>query len=135
MERKIKVAHIIARMIRGGADEIALFTVQGLDKDRYAVDLIIGEEFDKNIQKFNDQINVLKNGSFREQLLEFINHNKIHLSQLLGNLERKVEDFIEIKEFKRSTLIIQKRAKEIEIEIKNFRDMFPLLQQIGLLNG
>jgi len=49
LDRKIKVAHIIARMITGGADENTLFTVQGLDKDRYEVDLIMGEESDKNI--------------------------------------------------------------------------------------
>ena len=56
--RKIKVAHIIARMITGGADENTLFTVQGLNKDRYEVDLIIGEEFDKNI------LNKVKNNNF-----------------------------------------------------------------------
>jgi len=49
LQRKIKVAHIIARMITGGADENTLFTVQGLDKDRYEVDLIMGEEFDESI--------------------------------------------------------------------------------------
>lgn len=47
--RKTKVAHIIARMITGGADENTLFTVQGLDKDRYKVDLIMGEEFDESV--------------------------------------------------------------------------------------
>ena len=38
-------------MITGGADENTLFTVQGLDKDRYEVDLIMGEEFDESILK------------------------------------------------------------------------------------
>ncbi len=36
-------------MITGGADENTLFTVQGLDKGRYEVDLIMGEEFDEGI--------------------------------------------------------------------------------------
>jgi len=76
-------------------------------------------EFNIKIKKINDQITVLKNNSFREQLLSLINNNKIQLSQLLGNLERKVEDNIDIKEFKRGIIIVQKRAKEIEIEIKN----------------
>jgi len=58
LERKIKIAHIIARMITGGADENTLFTVQGLNKDKYEVDLIIGEEFDKSI------LNKVKNNSF-----------------------------------------------------------------------
>ena len=76
-------------------------------------------EFKKKIQKIKDQITVLKNTSFREQLINLINNNKIQLSQLLGNLERKVEDNIDIKEFKRSIIIVQKRAKEINLEIKN----------------
>lgn len=75
-------------------------------------------EYDNKIQKINDQIIVLKNESFREQLISFINNNKIHLSQLLGNLERKVEDNIEIKEFKKCNVLIQKRAKSIDSEIK-----------------
>jgi glycosyltransferase involved in cell wall biosynthesis len=43
-------------MITGGADENTLFTVQGLDKDRYEVDLIMGEEFDESI--FNKVKNI-----------------------------------------------------------------------------
>ena len=56
MKRKIKVAHIIARMITGGADENTLFTVQGLNKDRYEVDLIMGEQFDESV--FNKVKNI-----------------------------------------------------------------------------
>jgi len=78
-------------------------------------------DYENKIQKINDQIIALKNESFREQLLTLVNDNKIHLSQLLGNLERKVEDNIEIKEFKKSNFIIQKRAKSIEIEIKEVK--------------
>jgi hypothetical protein len=86
-------------------------------------------EFNNKIKKINDQITVLKNNSFREQLLSLINNNKIQLSQLLGNLERKVEDNIDIKEFKRGIIIVQKRAKEIEREIKNInRDVNNLVR-------
>ncbi len=79
------------------------------------------KDFENKVQKINDQINSLKNESFREQLLKLINDYKIHLSQLLGNLERKVEDNIEIKEFKKSNYLIQKRAKNIELEIKEVK--------------
>ncbi len=75
-------------------------------------------DYNSKIQKINDHLNMMKIESFREQLLTLINKKKIHLSQLLGNLERKVEDNIEIKEFKRSNFLIQKRAKSIELEIK-----------------
>jgi len=75
-------------------------------------------DYNNKIQKINDYLNMMKSESFREQLVNLINKKKINLSQLLGNLERKVEDNIEIKEFKRSNVLIQKRAKSIELEIK-----------------
>ncbi|UCD01434.1 MAG: hypothetical protein JSV23_11250 [Promethearchaeota archaeon] len=75
-------------------------------------------DYDKKLQKINDQISTIKNESFRDQLLTFVNNSKIQLSQLLGNLERRVEDNIEIREFKKSNLIVQKRAKIIEVKIK-----------------
>jgi glycosyltransferase involved in cell wall biosynthesis len=34
--------HVITRLIRGGADENTLYTVKGLDKQRYQVDLAVG---------------------------------------------------------------------------------------------
>lgn len=77
------------------------------------------KEYNNKSQKIQDHLILLKNESFREKLLSIINKNKIHLSQLLGNLERKVEDNIEIKEFKKSNILIQKRASNIELEIKN----------------
>jgi glycosyltransferase involved in cell wall biosynthesis len=49
-------------MITGGADENTLFTVQGLDKDRYEVNLIMGEEFDESILKRvkDENINIIQ---------------------------------------------------------------------------
>ncbi|MHA2283005.1 MAG: prenyltransferase/squalene oxidase repeat-containing protein [Promethearchaeota archaeon] len=76
------------------------------------------EEFDNKTEKINERIEIMKNETFRTNLMDFINNNKIKLSQLLGNLERKVEDNIEIKEFKKINVLIQKRGKSIEIEIK-----------------
>jgi len=58
LDRKIKVAHIIARMITGGADENTLFTMEGLDKNKYEVDLITGEEVDESV------FNKVKNNNF-----------------------------------------------------------------------
>ena len=52
------MAHIIARMITGGADENTLFTMEGLDENKYEIDLITGEEFDENI------LNKVKNNHF-----------------------------------------------------------------------
>ena len=49
MNRKIKVAHIITRIITGGAEENTLYTIEGLDKNKYDIDLIVGEEFREDI--------------------------------------------------------------------------------------
>ncbi|MFX1532047.1 MAG: hypothetical protein ACFFBC_13100, partial [Promethearchaeota archaeon] len=76
------------------------------------------EEFNNKVEKVNDQIEIMKNEFLRGKLIDFINISKIKLSQLLGNLERKVEDHIEIKEFKKINVIIQRRAKTIGAEVK-----------------
>jgi glycosyltransferase involved in cell wall biosynthesis len=44
---KIRVLHIITRMIPGGADENTLQTVLGLDKNHFQVDLIVGGQSDE----------------------------------------------------------------------------------------
>ena len=94
LKRKIKVAHIIARMITGGADENTLFTIEGLDKDKYEIDLITGEEFDRNI------LNKIKNNSFDiiqikglKCKLNFL-HDPIVLLKLIKLLKRKRYDII-----------------------------------------
>jgi glycosyltransferase involved in cell wall biosynthesis len=38
----IRMLHVITRLIRGGADENTLYTVRGLDKQRYNVELAMG---------------------------------------------------------------------------------------------
>jgi len=76
------------------------------------------DDFENKAERIKDQIETMKNESYRGKLIDFINTNKINLSQLLGNLERKVEDNIEIKEFKKINILIQKRAKNIGAEIK-----------------
>ena len=62
MQRKIKVAHLIARMISGGADENTLFTVKGLNKEAYEIDLICGEESDEGILRkiTNENIHIIQ---------------------------------------------------------------------------
>lgn len=75
-------------------------------------------EYEKKVEKIKEDINLLKHEKYRDKLIDYINNRKIYLSQLLGTLERKVEDYVEIKEFNRAQVIIQKRARNIELEIK-----------------
>lgn len=44
MTHRMNVLHIITRIANGGAEENTLYTVNGLDKERFAVDLAIGGE-------------------------------------------------------------------------------------------
>lgn len=44
-KKRVKIAHLIARMGTGGAEENTCYTIQGLDKDKYEIDLIVGDEF------------------------------------------------------------------------------------------
>lgn len=46
MKPRIRVLHVITRLVAGGADENTLATVEGLDKSRYEVDLIVGGQSD-----------------------------------------------------------------------------------------
>lgn len=76
------------------------------------------EEFNNIKEKLEEKILILKNELLRGKLLNTINDSKIYLSQLLGNLQKRVEDNLEIKEFKRAYVIVQKRVKNIEQELK-----------------
>jgi len=40
--RKVRVLHVITRLIRGGADENTVFTVEGVDRDRYESEILAG---------------------------------------------------------------------------------------------
>ena len=67
----------------------------------------------------DEKINTLKLETDREKLLAMINKNNIHLSQLLGTLQARVEDYIETEQFKRAYLRVNKKQKYIDQEIRN----------------
>ena len=94
LNRKIKVAHIIARMIAGGADENTLFTIQGLDKTKYEIDLITGEEVDKNIlnEEKNYPFNIIQIKGLKWKLNFF--HDPIVLLKLIKLLKEKRYDIV-----------------------------------------
>ena len=61
INKKVKVLHIITRFICGGADENTLLTVNGLDKNRYEVHLMIGKTYeDKMIAQLSPDIRLIK---------------------------------------------------------------------------
>lgn len=94
LQRKIKVAHIIARMITGGADENTLFTMEGLDKNKYEVDLITGEEFDENIlsKVKNNHFNIIQIKGLKWKL-NFL-YDPIVLLKLIKLLKSKHYDIV-----------------------------------------
>jgi hypothetical protein len=78
--------------------------------------LILDQLHDKR-EKINEKIYVLKDEVYREQLINEINNQKIFLSQLLGTLQTRVDDDIEIKDYKSASFKVQKRSDHIEKEI------------------
>lgn len=85
------------------------------------------KEFQDKKDKVYDELIILKDGMFRERLIAHINEEKIKISQLLGTLQARVEDDIEIANHKIANHKIQKRANAIEDQIsilnKNIKTM------------
>jgi hypothetical protein len=75
--------------------------------------------YDDKLKIVNEEINHLKDESFRTKFIEHLNKYKIHLSQLLGTLQARVEDYIDYEEFKRAYSKVSKREKGIQNELKD----------------
>jgi len=56
---KIRVLHVITRLVPGGADENTLATVEGLDKSMYRVDLLIGGQSDFTFADRRDGVRLI----------------------------------------------------------------------------
>jgi len=52
--RRVRVLHVITRLIRGGADENTVFTVEGMDPSRYESDIVAGRGSD--VSAFSERI-------------------------------------------------------------------------------
>jgi len=94
LERKIRVAHIISRMVTGGAEENTLFTIQGLDKNRYNIDLIVGEECNKDIFNIGQKngFNIIRINGLKGKLNFF--YDPIILIKLVIVLKRNHYDIV-----------------------------------------
>jgi glycosyltransferase involved in cell wall biosynthesis len=81
-------------MITGGADENTLFTMEGLDKNKYEVDLIMGEEFDESILKRvkDENINIIQIEGLKWKL-NFL-YDPIVLIKLIKLLKKRRYDIV-----------------------------------------
>ncbi len=68
--KRVKLAHLIARMGTGGAEENTSYTIRGLDKAKYEIDLIVGDEF----------------GSHYKRIFQKEKIKVIQISRFIGNL-------------------------------------------------
>lgn len=55
----VRMLHVITRLVRGGADENTLYTVRGLDKSRYVVDLAVGRDSELDQLDLPDGVGIL----------------------------------------------------------------------------
>lgn len=69
-KKRVKVCHLIARMGTGGAEENTRYTIEGLDKNKYRIDLIVGNEFGEIYEKVfqEEKIKVIKIPGFTGNL-------------------------------------------------------------------
>jgi len=67
--RKIKIAYLITGIGTGGAGEDTLCTIEGLDKEKYHINLVIGKEFRGDILKRirNKRINFIQIQPFKSR--------------------------------------------------------------------
>jgi hypothetical protein len=79
----------------------------------------LNELYQNKIEIIEERINVQKFEKNRNELINNLNKRRIYLSQLLGTLQARIEDFIETEQFKRAYLKVIKRQKDIEDEIKS----------------
>ncbi len=77
------------------------------------------KRYEEKVLLIKEQMNTFRFETYRGKLLTNINKKKIHLSQLLGGLQARVEEYIETEQFKRAYLKVNKRQKNIEQEIKD----------------
>jgi len=80
---------------------------------------VIKKRVEERVQAINDKINSLRFETDRGKLLTTITNKNTHLSQLLGTLQTRVEDYIETGQYKRAYLKVSKKKVSIEQEIKN----------------
>jgi len=56
---KKSVLHILTRLIMGGADENTIFTIEGLIRDGYSVDLVVGGDSDPRLVEKYANLNII----------------------------------------------------------------------------
>ncbi len=81
------------------------------------------KQYNEKLAKIDDKIGFIRNETYRNKYMNYINNHKIHLSQLLGTLETKVDDYIETREFKRAYIKVNKREKYINLELKEIQKL------------
>lgn len=66
---RIKILHIITRLIRGGADENTILNIRGLEKNKFKVDLLVGGESDLDILNQLDDITCMRISALKRNIL------------------------------------------------------------------
>ncbi|TFG24002.1 MAG: hypothetical protein EU529_05740 [Promethearchaeota archaeon] len=76
------------------------------------------KDYENKKEKISTEIIILKEEVFRGKLTNFINEQKMRITQMLGTLQIKIEEDIDAQEFKRAYYKINDRASNISTHIK-----------------
>ncbi|TFG00395.1 MAG: hypothetical protein EU541_02385 [Promethearchaeota archaeon] len=76
------------------------------------------KQMKEKMEDLNQKVTIKRNELFRDDLISHIKNNKITLNHLLGRLQTRIEDYIEINEFERAYEKITEKRETIETEIE-----------------
>jgi hypothetical protein len=75
------------------------------------------QHYEHKMEELKQKLIIKRNELFRDDLISYIKESKIELSHLLGRLQTRIEDYIEINEFERAYTKINEKRENIESEI------------------
>jgi glycosyltransferase involved in cell wall biosynthesis len=91
MDQKIKILHILTRLIAAGADENTIFTVEGVDKNLFESDLLVGSDSEiiEDIRKKG--INILVEKALKRNISPINDLKALYkITKLLSNSQYQI---------------------------------------------
>lgn len=80
------------------------------------------QHYKKKMEEMNQKLIIKRNELFRDDLISYIKDSKIKLNHLLGRLQTRIEDYIDINEFERAYEKITEKRENIESQIELMKE-------------
>jgi hypothetical protein len=132
ISRKEKIDEKLAKIDSKVQDEIKAISSKSYGTKQFETEArefmvrnknLLLKQYNDKLTKIDDEIGFIRNETYRNKYINYISNHKIRLSQLLGTLETKVDDYVETGEFKRAYIKVKKREKHIQLELKELQKL------------